>query len=70
MGPSDARNAVQLPDNQCKFIFGCLVNALKEVHARGLTHHDVKAANFVRFYDGKYKLIDFDNVRRAGQVRP
>jgi serine/threonine protein kinase len=61
---------LQLPDGQVKFIFGCLVGALELVHNKGYAHHDVKAANFVRFYDGKFKLIDFDNARLAGRVRP
>ena len=28
-------------------------------------HHDLKARNFVRFYDGRYLLVDFDNSRTA-----
>jgi serine/threonine protein kinase len=60
---------LQLPDGQVKFMFGCLVGALELVHNKGYTHHDLKAANFVRFYDGKFKLIDFDNARLAGRVR-
>jgi serine/threonine protein kinase len=59
---------LQLPENEARFIFGCLVTALEVVHAKGYTHHDVKAANFVRFFDGKYKLIDFDNARLADKV--
>lgn len=26
-------------------------------------HHDLKAKNFVRFFDGRYCLVDFDNCR-------
>jgi serine/threonine protein kinase len=69
LGPTEGQTVLQLPENEARFIFGCLVTALEEVHSRGYTHHDVKAANFVRFYDGKYKLIDFDNTRLADKVR-
>ncbi len=70
-GPVDtgsSETAVQLPDNQTRFIFGCLVSALSLAHSKNYAHHDVKAGNFVRFYDGRYKLIDWDTARRADKV--
>jgi serine/threonine protein kinase len=70
MGPvGEPEDTLQLPETQARFIFGCLVSALQVVHAKGYTHHDIKAANFVRFYDGKFKLIDFDNMKIALTVR-
>lgn len=30
-------------------------------------HHDLKAKNFVRFFDGRYCLVDFDNCRTVNK---
>ncbi|KAK9815827.1 hypothetical protein WJX72_010338 [[Myrmecia] bisecta] len=59
------RDGNMLPDNQCRFIFECLVRVVQFVHGAGYVHHDLKACNFVRFFEGRYKLIDFDNCREA-----
>jgi serine/threonine protein kinase len=31
-------------------------------------HHDIKAKNLVRFFDGRYRLIDFDNARERDKA--
>jgi serine/threonine protein kinase len=44
----------------------CLVQSVHHLHtAFGLVHHDLKLRNFVRFFDGRYRLVDFDNARVA-----
>lgn len=55
------------PRNQKRFIFECLATAVYHVHYQGFTHHDLKARNFVRFFDGRFKLVDFDNCRETGK---
>lgn len=31
-----------------------------------MMYRSQKAKNFVRFYDGRYRLVDFDQSRKAG----
>ena len=53
----------RLPDNQARFIFESVAQALKHMHDSGVAHLDLKAANIMRFYDGTFRLIDLDQVR-------
>lgn len=47
--------------------FALSVNALhKQYHVQ--VHHDLKAKNFVRFFDGRYCLVDFDNCRTVDKM--
>ena len=102
----DEQGSKPLPENQCRFIFECMVCAVRHMHERDLVrgrgrggvagggssnpqtlslkpslrctttssrqtltltltqvHHDLKPKNFVRFFDGRYCLVDFDNCR-------
>jgi len=56
-----------LPENQCRYIFECMAGAVQHMHLLDLVHHDLKAKNFVRFFDGRYRLVDFDNTRTANE---
>ncbi|KAG1670580.1 hypothetical protein FOA52_012152 [Chlamydomonas sp. UWO 241] len=55
-----------LAENQIRYIFECITAALLHLHGKGYVHHDLKTNNLVRFYDGKYRLIDFDSTRKTG----
>lgn len=59
----DEAGSNPLPENQCRYIFECMAMAVQHLHMLDLVHHDLKAKNFVRFFDGRYRLVDFDNTR-------
>jgi serine/threonine protein kinase len=44
--------------------------ALRDLHAAGLIHDDVKPANFVRERDGTVRMIDFESVCDVDDVPP
>lgn len=42
---------------------------LREIHAKGLVHLDIKPQNILREPDGRVKLIDFGLAQRAGEAQ-
>ena len=60
-------NAALPPPPASRYTFECITSALMHLHVNGLVHHDLKARNMVRFYDGRFRLIDFDQARLAGK---
>lgn len=47
-----------------------ICRALRHLHAKGISHGDVKAENIVASSDGTYKLIDFGCAYRADEDVP
>eukprot|EP00798_Chlamydomonas_sp_ICE-L_P012285 gene12285-15437_t len=54
-----------IAENQCRYIFECIASSVHHMHVKGYVHHDLKPKNVVRFYDGRYRLIDFETTRRV-----
>ncbi|MCX7961641.1 MAG: serine/threonine protein kinase [Burkholderiales bacterium] len=54
-----------LAEDWLRTTFGALLRGLREVHARGLLHLDIKPANVYLRNDGEPLLIDFGAARRA-----
>ncbi len=50
-----------------RYTFECITAAVLHLHGMGLVHHDLKSHNLVRFYDGRFRLIDFDQAKYAGK---
>ena len=47
-----------------------ILTAVKDLHAIGVVHCDLKPSNVMFFADGvRWKLIDFDGAKRAGSER-
>ncbi|KAG2495159.1 hypothetical protein HYH03_006767 [Edaphochlamys debaryana] len=61
----DEWGAKPMPENQTRYIFECMVAAVQHLHTLGHVHHDLKPHNFVRFFDGRYCLVDLDSARQA-----
>ena len=56
----------QLQRNERKFIVDRLANVVQHLHAQNVVHCDLKPHNFVLF-GLKWKVIDLENARRAGE---
>lgn len=57
-----------LPEAHIRFIFECLANSVHHIHMKGVVHGDLKPKNCTRFFDGRYRLIDFDQVMPRATV--
>ncbi|MFE3600326.1 ricin-type beta-trefoil lectin domain protein [Streptomyces sp. NPDC059142] len=56
-----------LPDRFCLLLLAALAEALADVHARGVSHRDLKPQNIILSADGP-RLIDFGIARTADQT--
>ncbi|MFE3823939.1 ricin-type beta-trefoil lectin domain protein [Streptomyces sp. NPDC059092] len=56
-----------LPGRFCLLLFAALAEALADVHARGVSHRDLKPQNIILSADGP-RLIDFGIARTADQT--
>ena len=59
--------AAGLPHNQCRYVFQTMAESVQQMHLIDLVHHDLKPKNFVRWFDGRFRLVDFDSTREAGR---
>ena len=50
--------------------FGNIVNGLTALHSAGLAHTDIKLTNMIISWDGRYKLIDLDELGDIISVCP
>lgn len=48
--------------------FGNIINGIAELHKAGLVHTDIKLTNMIVSWDGKYKLIDLDELSDCREV--
>jgi serine/threonine-protein kinase ULK/ATG1 len=55
-----------LPPDNVRKIIGCIADALRHLHARGIAHRDIKLANVLLKKDFTIKLADFGFAREAG----
>jgi serine/threonine protein kinase len=48
--------------------FGNIINGLTALHSAGLAHTDIKLTNMIVSWDGRYKLIDLDELSNINVI--
>ena len=55
---------------ECRRLFAQVLSGLREAHAAGIAHRDLKLENIVLTADGRAKLVDFRALRAPPPRRP
>jgi hypothetical protein len=71
-GPTleDHRNAQggQISQREAKCILWCLLRCVRDLHAEKLVHTRVVPQSLVRYWDGKWRLVDLHYARLQGEA--